>query len=114
MASSADYVEYVCEQLQGTGDVRFRKMFGDYMIYVNDKPLVLVCDNSAYVKMVPEAAALLQDAPTGVPYEGAREHYLLDIDNRELAHAVIAVLESITPLPKPRRPKGKKQMQSEK
>ncbi|MCI2046364.1 MAG: TfoX/Sxy family protein [Faecalibacterium sp.] len=103
MASSLDYVEYVCEQIHGTGDVRFRKMFGDYMVYVNDKPLLLVCDNSTYVKMLPQVERLLREAETGTPYDGAKEHYLLDIDDTELARAVIAALEPITPLPKPRR-----------
>ncbi len=103
MASSPDYVEYVCEQMRGTGDVRFRRMFGDYMVYVNDKPLLLVCDNSAYVKMLPQVEPLLKGAETGTPYDGARKHYLLDIDDTELVRAVIAVLEPITPLPKPRR-----------
>lgn len=36
MASSAGFAAYICEQLEGTGAVRFRKMFGEYMVYVND------------------------------------------------------------------------------
>ena len=31
MASSPDFVNYICEQLEGLGAVRSRKMFGEYM-----------------------------------------------------------------------------------
>lgn len=49
MASTPDYVEYIAERLASTGSVRYKKMFGEYMVYVNDKPLVLVCDNTAFM-----------------------------------------------------------------
>ena len=79
MATTKDYIEYVCERLHGAGGLRYRKMFGEYMVYVNDKPVLLVCDNTVFVKIVPELAALMADAERGLPYEGAKEHYILDI-----------------------------------
>ena len=33
MASHFDYVEYVVEQLRGAGNVRARKMFGEYGLF---------------------------------------------------------------------------------
>lgn len=101
MATSRDYIEFVCEQLAGTGAVRSRRMFGEYMVYVQDKPLLLVCDNTVFVKMLPELAEVLADAQTALPYEGGRLHYVLDIEDRELVRKVIGILEPITPLPKP-------------
>jgi TfoX/Sxy family transcriptional regulator of competence genes len=41
MASTPDYVEYVAERLASTGRVRYKKMFGEYMVYVNDNPSCL-------------------------------------------------------------------------
>ena len=102
MATSKDYIEFVCEQLEGIENVTCRKMFGEYMVYVNGKPLLIVCDNTVMVKKAPELAALMQDAPDAVPYEGAKVHYILDIENRELVRSVIAIFEPITPLPKKR------------
>ena len=102
MATTQDYIEYVCERLPDCGNVRYRKMFGEYMVYVNAKPIFIVCDNTVMVKKVPELADLMKDAPDGVPYEGVKVHYILDIENRELVRSVIAVLEPITPLPKKR------------
>ena len=103
MATTKDYIEYVCERLHGAGGLRYRKMFGEYMVYVNDKPVLLVCDNTVFVKIVPELAALMADAERGLPYEGAKEHYILDIDDTDLARQVVAVLETVTPLPKPKK-----------
>ena len=107
MATSQDFVAFVCDQLQGTGHVRHRAMFGEYMVYVNNKPLVLVCDNTAYVKMLDVIADLMQGADTGFPYPGAKEHYVLDVDDQALCEAVIARLEAVTPLPKPKKKKTK-------
>lgn len=53
MATSQEYIEFVCEQLVGVENVRYKKMFGEYMVYVNDKPVLLVCDNTVYVKKLP-------------------------------------------------------------
>lgn len=106
MATTKDYIEYVCERLHGAGGLRYRKMFGEYMVYVNDKPVLLVCDNTVFVKIVPELAALMADEERGLPYEGAKEHYILDIDDTDLARQVVAVLEAVTPLPKPKKKKA--------
>ena len=110
MATSEGYIEFVCEQLAGTGDVRRRKMFGEYMVYVNDKPLLLVCDNTVFVKILPELAEALSGAETALPYEGGKPHYILDIDDRELVRTVVGILEPITPLPKPKK-RGSKRRQ---
>ncbi|MCI8387344.1 MAG: transcriptional regulator [Clostridiales bacterium] len=106
MATTIEYIEYVCDQIRGTGEVRYKKMFGEYMAYVNDKPLLLVCNNTVYIKKRPELEKLLKDADCGIPYGGSKEHYILDIDNAELAREVIAILEPITPLPKSRKKKS--------
>jgi hypothetical protein len=107
MGTSLDFIQYVCEQIAGTGDVRYKKMFGDYMVYVNDKPILLVCDNTVFVKKITQTDEMMGCAEKGVPYQGAKEHHILDIDNAELAGEVVAALLSITPLPKPRKKKGK-------
>lgn len=107
MASSPEFVNYICEQLDGLGAVRFRKMFGEYMVYLNDKPVVIICDDRPMVKMLPCLEALLQDRPTQPPYEGAKDHYLLDPDDRETLREAVRLAEEVTPLPKKKAPKKK-------
>ena len=105
MATSQDYIEFVCGQIKGDYSVRYKKMFGEYMVYANDKPILLVCDNCVYVKILNELSDLMSDADRGIPYDGSKEHYILDIENSDLVSKVIEVLERITPLPKPRKKK---------
>ncbi|MBN7772587.1 TfoX/Sxy family protein [Clostridium aminobutyricum] len=109
MATSVDFMEYVCEQIRGVGAVRYRKMFGEYMVYVNDKPILLVCDNIVYVKQLECIADEMQDADKGYPYEGAKEHYILDIDNADFSRQIIDLLEPVIPIPKPKKKKANKE-----
>ena len=108
MATSKEYIEFVCEQLDGIENVTYRKMFGEYMVYVNDKPLLLVCDDTVYVKKLDALGELMRNAPLGMPYNGAKEHYILDIGDEKLTRSVIDVLEPITPIPAPRKKKAAK------
>ena len=103
MATRQDFVEYVCEQISGIGEIRYRKMFGEYMVYLNDKPVIIVCDDTPYVKILDVISDIMEDASKGFPYDGAKEHYVLDIDNGEFAKEVVLKIESVTSLPKKKK-----------
>lgn len=103
MATSKEYIEFVCEQVKGSYIIRYKKMFGEYMVYVNEKPILLVCDNMVYVKKLNELSIIMSNSESGVPYAWAKEHYILDIENEELTQKVIEILERVTPLPKKRQ-----------
>lgn len=107
MATTQDYIEFVCGQVRGDWDIRYKKMFGEYMVYVNDKPVLLVCDNTVFVKPLDALAELMANAEKGHPYDGAKEHYILDIEDADLVARVLPVLEAQTPLPRPRKKKAK-------
>lgn len=100
MATSASYIAFVLEQLDRFGDVRAKKMFGEYMVYLDGKPILVVCDNIVYVKKLPELAELLAAAECGFPYDGAKAHYILDIEDRDLLDALIPRLYALIPQPK--------------
>ena len=104
MATDPGLIEYLCDQLEGLGTIRSRKMFGEYMVYCNDKPVLIVCDDRPMVKMLPCLAELLEGRPTEPPYEGAKDHYILDPDDRETLREAVRLAEEVTPLPK----KGRK------
>lgn len=103
MATTAEYMEYVCGQLTGAGALRYRKMFGEYMLYVNDKPVLIVCDNTVYVKKLDCLAEY--GLAVGCPYEGAKEHCILDIDDGEKSREIVMKAEAATPPPRPKRKK---------
>ncbi len=107
MATTVDYIEYVCDQIRGVGVIKYKKMFGEYMVYVNDKPILLVCDNTVFVKKLDCILQLMEGAEQGAPYKGAKEHYILDVEDKELSKEVIALLEQVIPIPKPKKKKIK-------
>ncbi|GHU58439.1 hypothetical protein FACS1894133_3200 [Clostridia bacterium] len=50
MATAVDYIEFVAERVSAAvtermagGAVRYRKMFGEYMVYVNDRRGQIEC-----------------------------------------------------------------------
>ena len=103
MATTNEYIEYVCEQIKGIGEIRYKKMFGEFMVYVNDKPVIIVCDNIPFVKKLDCISEMMQNAEVGCPYKGAKEHYVLDIDNADFCKEILREVEKVTPLPKPRK-----------
>ena len=67
MASSREYLDFVLEQLEGISGIDYKKMFGEYLIYINNKPAIMVCDNTPMVKKIPELLELMQGAPDVYP-----------------------------------------------
>ncbi len=108
MATSQDYIIFVSDQIRDTGEIRYKKMFGEYMVYVNDKPILLVCNNTVYIKKLPEIQEHMTTAELGFPYNCAKEHYILDIEDSELSKIIIDILEPITKVPKPKKKPVKK------
>lgn len=107
MATSVNFIEFVCEQIHCDYEIRYKKMFGEYMVYANDKPIFLVCDNTVYVKILDVLCDKMCSAEKGYPYQGAKEYYILDIENSELVAEIAMILEAVTPVPKPRKRKSK-------
>lgn len=103
MACSSDFIEFICDALAPLGEVRSRKMMGDYIIYVNEKCVLTACDNIAFVKKLPCISELMADAEKGCPYEGAKEAYILDFHDRQTALKVIETLWEELPFPKSKR-----------
>ena len=100
MATSLSFIDYVCEQLNGIGEIRYKKMFGEYMIYLNNKPVIIVCNNTAFVKKLDCIAEKMKSAELGYPYKNAKEHYILDIDNSDFCKTIVTEIEKATPMPK--------------
>ena len=103
MASTPEFVRYVCEQIAGAGAVRYRKMFGEYLIYVDERPAVLVIENTAYVKCLPVLEDLALE--TGHPFPDGPAYYVLDIDKAEQCRDAAARGAAGAPRPAQRRRK---------
>lgn len=104
MATGLDFIEFVCDQVAALGDVSYKKMFGEYMVYHNARPIFLVCDNTVYVKQLPATADVFAahdiTPDVGTPYAGAKPHYVLDIENVDLSVDMARTLGRVLPMPK--------------
>ena len=108
MATTADYMEYVRECLEPFGEVKTRKMFGEYAAYMAGKLVLLVCDDCVFVKKLPELADIMKNAPCGYPYEGEKEHYVLDVEDKALLTELMPKLIEFSPVPKKLRSKPRR------
>lgn len=105
MSTSKEFMDFVSEQINNVGVIRYKKMFGEYMVYVNEKPILIVCDDTVYVKIHDSIQSKMENADKGFPYKGAKEHYILDIDDADLCKEIIRILEPNISKPKPRKKK---------
>ena len=100
MASTQEYIEFISNILSSLGEVKPRKMMGDYVIYLNNKFVATVCDNNLYVKMYPQLEELMKETEIGKPYPGAKDHYILCETNPTLIRKSISLIWNILPEPK--------------
>ena len=107
MASKIEFVEYVCEQLSGAGEITYKKMFGEYGLYCDGKPIGVVCDDQLFIKKTAAGAAILPGCPEAPPYEGAKPSFLIEsLDDRELMARFIRATYEELPAPKPKKKKS--------
>lgn len=106
MASSLDFVEYICEQLSGAGEITYKKMFGEYGIYCNEKIVGVICDNQFFVKKTEAGAAVYPNCEEAAPYTNAKAHFVIDsVDDRNLMAKFISATYNELPIPKPKKKK---------
>lgn len=106
-ATTKEYRDYIAENLERAGDVRFRPMMGEYCVYIRDRVAGLLCDNSLFLKDTPSMAALLPEAETAYPYEGSRTlmRIVPDVEDVPRMAEILAVLYEELPEAKPKRKK---------
>ena len=107
MASHADFVDYVADQMQQAGVIRSRRMFGEYGLYCDGVFFAVICGDQLFVKITPAGQAAFPDLPKAPPYEGARDYFLVeDVEDREqLAKLVRVTGEALKNLPQKKRRK---------
>jgi TfoX/Sxy family transcriptional regulator of competence genes len=77
MPTAQTTVDDLLAHLTDAGTVTARKMFGEYCVYLQAKPVALVCDDTLFVKLTPTGQALVPDAATAPPYSGAKPHLVI-------------------------------------
>ena len=100
MSSSKEYLNFVLGQLSSLEGISFRAMMGEYIIYYQGKVIGGIYDDRFLIKQTDAAKRLLPEAPAELPYEGAKEMLLADIDDRDLMNILIPAVAGELPKPK--------------
>jgi TfoX/Sxy family transcriptional regulator of competence genes len=109
MATELSFVEYVAETIRLGGRLAYKKMFGEYALYLDEKVVAFACDNSLFIKPSGAVASLAPDLPQGPPYPGAKDYPIADelLDDPELLRRLIEETAALMPLPKPKKKPAK-------
>lgn len=105
MASSKEYLGFILDQLSELEEITYRAMMGGYIIYYRGKILGGIYDDRFLVKPVKSAIEYMPNAEYEVPYAGAKEMLLVDVDNKELLTGLVNAMYDELPLPKPKKKK---------
>ncbi len=106
MATKQTTVDFITEQIADAGDVRSRKMFGEYALYCDEKVVALVCDDQLYIKPTALSARFLDEAHLAPPYPGAKAYYRVPDEKLEDSRWLTDFIRQTAaqlPLPKPKK-----------
>ena len=104
MASSVGTVQFICDQAGLGKRLTFRRMFGEYALYLDGKVVALICDDQLFLKPTPEGRAYLGDVSEAAPFPGAKNFFLLsaDLDDPDRLSEVLRVTARALPEPRPK------------
>jgi TfoX-like protein len=77
VATQQSTIDELMDRLADSGRVHARKMFGEYCVYLDDKPVALVCDDVLYVKPTDAGRALAPMSRKGRLIPGPGRTWLL-------------------------------------
>jgi TfoX/Sxy family transcriptional regulator of competence genes len=107
MSNDADFIQYVCDQIDNDCDVTYRHMFGGTTLYSKGKVVALICDNQLFVKPTKAGRDYIGDVVEAPAYEGSKNFLLIadEIDDAEWLSELIRRTGNELPMPKPRKKK---------
>ena len=77
---------------------------GEYILYYRGKVVGGIYDDRFLVKPTKSAKAMMPDAHSELPYEGAKEMLLVDdVENREFLRELLEAMYNELPEPKKRK-----------
>jgi TfoX/Sxy family transcriptional regulator of competence genes len=102
MGSSLDTVQFICDQAGPAAPLTFRKMFGEFALYLDGRVVALVCDDQVYLKPTAEGRQFLGAVPEGSPYPGCRPFLMLaaELDDPERLAQAFRITAQALPAPK--------------
>ena len=93
MASDKSFADFIVDQIENVGQITYRKMFGEYVLYCDGKVVALICDNRLFVKPTDAGRTFIGDVVEAPPYEGAKLSFLIDdrVEDRQWISNLIRI-----------------------
>ena len=108
MSTSVEFMVYLADQLSDAGEITYRKMFGEYVLYCDSKVIGLVCDGQFFLKKTDAGRKMLKEVCEAPAYEGAKPSFLItSTDDREYLTKLVRATWDELPFPKPKKAKNK-------
>jgi TfoX/Sxy family transcriptional regulator of competence genes len=110
MATEQKTADFLTEQMSAAGNVRNRKMFGEYAVYCDEKVVALICDEQLFIKPTTPGKDFIGEIREAPPYPGAKPYFLIDsaLDDRDLLAELFRATEREVPEPKTKKSKNSK------
>lgn len=112
MSTSQATIDFILDQVEGTGEVRARKMFGEYALYCDEKVVALVCDDTLFIKITETGREYMgAHYAEGAPYPGAKPWMKIPEDmlgDRDWLSELVRMTVEALPLPRPKAKKIKR------
>ena len=110
MASDQAFADFVVDQIEGVGEIRAKKMFGEYGVFSDGKIFALICDNKLFIKPTEGGRKFIGNVVEAPPYPGAKPSFLIEeqLEDREWLSELARITLSELPAPKPRKKKKRK------
>ncbi len=109
MASDKSFADFIVDQIENVGQITYRKMFGEYVLYCDGKVVALICDNRLFVKPTDAGRTFIGDVVEAPPYEGAKLSFLIDdrVEDRQWISNLIRITYKELPEQKIKKKKKK-------
>lgn len=107
MASDQKFIDFIIDQIDTSGQITYKKMFGEYGLYSDGKLFGLVCDNKLFIKPTQSGRDFIVDVVEEAPYPGAKPSFLIEekLEDRDWLQQLVNI--TVKELPEPKTKKKK-------
>jgi TfoX/Sxy family transcriptional regulator of competence genes len=104
MSTDQLFVDHLASQAEFGSALTYKKMFGEFAIYLHGKVVGFACNNQFFLKPTDAGRVFLKQVHEHPAYPGSKLYFRLDaeVEDRHLLHQAIKVTADALPAPKPK------------
>jgi TfoX/Sxy family transcriptional regulator of competence genes len=107
MATAQKFVDFIIDQIDISERVTYKKMFGEYGLYFDNKIFALICDNKLFIKPTLSGRDYIGNVVEAPPYPGAKPSFLIEeqLEDQDWLKKLVNITVKELPEPKPKKKK---------